>query len=215
MRACRPAESTALAMPGWDVARDRAWDRIRIKASCPHGRLVRASEVGLDPTPRLAQLPARRHPPQSDRHRLTWRRWSSRARIVRLPAGAPSENTWTHTRSKRRQASAKHAIAATRRLEKPRSARNSTKRRPPMPRRSPSAHGFFRRKKGARTSSARRCSRRWRRRTTPRRSPATPREASRRSAFWTMIAALAATAGVLVNAAIALGWLDWLKHAGH
>ena len=40
-------------------------------------------------------------------------------------------------------------------------------------------------------------------------------EASRRSAFWTMIAALAATAGVLVNAAIALGWLDWLKHAGH
>jgi len=36
-------------------------------------------------------------------------------------------------------------------------------------------------------------------------------QASRRSAFWTMIAALAATAGVIVNAAIALGWLDWLK----
>jgi hypothetical protein len=38
-------------------------------------------------------------------------------------------------------------------------------------------------------------------------------EASRRSAFWTMIAALAATLGVLVNAAIALGWLDWLRRA--
>jgi hypothetical protein len=36
-------------------------------------------------------------------------------------------------------------------------------------------------------------------------------QAARRSAFWTMIAALAATVGVLVNAAIALGWLDWLK----
>ncbi|GAB5099884.1 hypothetical protein P9250_25855 [Caballeronia sp. LP006] len=36
-------------------------------------------------------------------------------------------------------------------------------------------------------------------------------QASRRSAFWTMIAAIAATAGVIVNAAIALGWLDWLK----
>lgn len=36
-------------------------------------------------------------------------------------------------------------------------------------------------------------------------------QASRRSAFWTMIAALAATAGVIINAAIALGWLDWLR----
>ncbi|SAK71293.1 hypothetical protein AWB80_03799 [Caballeronia pedi] len=36
-------------------------------------------------------------------------------------------------------------------------------------------------------------------------------QASRRSAFWTMIAALAATLGVIVNAAIALGWLDWLR----
>ncbi|WP_061168702.1 hypothetical protein [Caballeronia hypogeia] len=36
-------------------------------------------------------------------------------------------------------------------------------------------------------------------------------QASRRSAFWTMIAALAATCGVIVNAAIALGWLDWLR----
>jgi len=36
-------------------------------------------------------------------------------------------------------------------------------------------------------------------------------QASRRSAFWTMIAALAATAGVVLNAAIALGWLDWLR----
>ncbi|WP_250499407.1 hypothetical protein [Caballeronia sp. GAWG1-5s-s] len=36
-------------------------------------------------------------------------------------------------------------------------------------------------------------------------------EASRRSAFWTMIAALAATAGVIVNLAIALGWLDSLR----
>ncbi|BAN23033.1 hypothetical protein [Caballeronia insecticola] len=36
-------------------------------------------------------------------------------------------------------------------------------------------------------------------------------QASRRSAFWTMIAALAAAIGVLVNAAIQLGWLDWLR----
>ncbi|VXB93589.1 conserved hypothetical protein [Burkholderia sp. 8Y] len=36
-------------------------------------------------------------------------------------------------------------------------------------------------------------------------------EASRRSAFWTMIAALAAAAGVIVNMAIALGWLDGLR----
>lgn len=36
-------------------------------------------------------------------------------------------------------------------------------------------------------------------------------QASRRSAFWTMIAALAAMAGVIVNAAIALGWLEWLR----
>ncbi|MDR5854416.1 hypothetical protein P9239_11930 [Caballeronia sp. LZ062] len=36
-------------------------------------------------------------------------------------------------------------------------------------------------------------------------------DASRRSAFWTMIAALAAAAGVIVNMAIALGWLDWMR----
>ncbi|AQG98493.1 hypothetical protein A9R05_06350 [Burkholderia sp. KK1] len=36
-------------------------------------------------------------------------------------------------------------------------------------------------------------------------------QASRRSAFWTMIAALASAIGVIVNAAIALGWLDWLR----
>ncbi|SAK56038.1 hypothetical protein [Caballeronia ptereochthonis] len=35
--------------------------------------------------------------------------------------------------------------------------------------------------------------------------------ASRRSAFWTMIAALAAASGVVLNAAIELGWLDWLR----
>jgi hypothetical protein len=37
-------------------------------------------------------------------------------------------------------------------------------------------------------------------------------EASRRSAFWTMIAAIAAAAGVLLNAAINLGWMDWARH---
>jgi hypothetical protein len=35
---------------------------------------------------------------------------------------------------------------------------------------------------------------------------------ARRSAFWTMIAALASLLGVLVNAALGLGWLDWAKH---
>lgn len=39
--------------------------------------------------------------------------------------------------------------------------------------------------------------------------------AARRSAFWTMIAAIAATTGVLMNAAIQLGWLDWLKRGTH
>jgi|GEM_PF-896914 len=37
--------------------------------------------------------------------------------------------------------------------------------------------------------------------------------AARRSAFWTMIAALAALLGVLVNAALNLGWLEWARHA--
>ena len=38
---------------------------------------------------------------------------------------------------------------------------------------------------------------------------------ARRSAFWTMIAALASLLGVLTNAAISLGWLDWAKHVSH
>jgi hypothetical protein len=36
--------------------------------------------------------------------------------------------------------------------------------------------------------------------------------AARRSAFWTMIAALAALLGVVVNAALNLGWLEWARH---
>jgi hypothetical protein len=36
--------------------------------------------------------------------------------------------------------------------------------------------------------------------------------AARNSAFWTMIAAIASAVGILVNAAINLGWLDWAKH---
>ncbi len=36
--------------------------------------------------------------------------------------------------------------------------------------------------------------------------------AARRSAFWTMIAAIASALGVLVNAALNLGWLDWATH---
>jgi hypothetical protein len=35
---------------------------------------------------------------------------------------------------------------------------------------------------------------------------------ARKSAFWTMIAALASLLGILVNAALGLGWLDWAKH---
>jgi hypothetical protein len=35
---------------------------------------------------------------------------------------------------------------------------------------------------------------------------------ARWSAFWTMIAALASLLGVVVNAALNLGWLDWAKH---
>jgi hypothetical protein len=40
-------------------------------------------------------------------------------------------------------------------------------------------------------------------------------EASRRSAFWTMIAAIVSALGVALNAANALGWLDWAKHISH
>ncbi|MDP9646627.1 MULTISPECIES: hypothetical protein [Paraburkholderia] len=36
--------------------------------------------------------------------------------------------------------------------------------------------------------------------------------AARRSAFWTMIAAIASALGVAVNAALNLGWLDWARH---
>ncbi len=39
-------------------------------------------------------------------------------------------------------------------------------------------------------------------------------QAARRSAFWTMIAAIAAALGVLLNAAINLGWMDWARHVG-
>lgn len=40
-------------------------------------------------------------------------------------------------------------------------------------------------------------------------------EASRRSAFWTMIAAIVSALGVALNAANTLGWLDWAKHISH
>jgi hypothetical protein len=40
-------------------------------------------------------------------------------------------------------------------------------------------------------------------------------DVARRSAFWTMIAALASLLGILVNAALNLGWLDWAKHVAH
>jgi hypothetical protein len=36
--------------------------------------------------------------------------------------------------------------------------------------------------------------------------------AARRSSFWTMIAALASALGVVVNAALNLGWLEWARH---
>ncbi|CAB3725005.1 hypothetical protein [Paraburkholderia rhynchosiae] len=36
--------------------------------------------------------------------------------------------------------------------------------------------------------------------------------AARRSAFWTMIAAIASALGVAVNAALNLGWLEWARH---
>ncbi|SIT39217.1 conserved hypothetical protein [Paraburkholderia ribeironis] len=36
--------------------------------------------------------------------------------------------------------------------------------------------------------------------------------AARRSAFWTMIAAIASALGVVVNAALNLGWLEWARH---
>jgi hypothetical protein len=39
-------------------------------------------------------------------------------------------------------------------------------------------------------------------------------QASRRSAFWTMIAAIAAALGVLLNTAINLGWMEWARHVG-
>jgi hypothetical protein len=35
---------------------------------------------------------------------------------------------------------------------------------------------------------------------------------ARRSAFWTMIAAIASATGVVVNAALNLGWLEWARH---
>lgn len=35
---------------------------------------------------------------------------------------------------------------------------------------------------------------------------------ARRSAFWTMIAAIASALGVVVNAALNLGWLEWARH---
>ncbi len=37
-------------------------------------------------------------------------------------------------------------------------------------------------------------------------------DVARRSAFWTMIAALAALFGILLNAAINLGWMEWARH---
>jgi hypothetical protein len=40
----------------------------------------------------------------------------------------------------------------------------------------------------------------------------TSANAARRSAFWTMIAAIAAALGVAVNAALNLGWLEWARH---
>jgi hypothetical protein len=40
----------------------------------------------------------------------------------------------------------------------------------------------------------------------------TSARAARRSAFWTMIAALASATGVVVNAALNLGWLEWARH---
>ncbi|MBC8749447.1 hypothetical protein OKW43_004692 [Paraburkholderia sp. WC7.3g] len=40
----------------------------------------------------------------------------------------------------------------------------------------------------------------------------TSARAARRSAFWTMIAALASALGLVVNAALNLGWLEWARH---
>jgi hypothetical protein len=40
----------------------------------------------------------------------------------------------------------------------------------------------------------------------------TSAQSARRSAFWTMIAAIASALGVVVNAALNLGWLDWARH---
>lgn len=37
-------------------------------------------------------------------------------------------------------------------------------------------------------------------------------DVARRSAFWTMVAAFVSLLGILVNAAINLGWLDWARH---
>jgi hypothetical protein len=37
-------------------------------------------------------------------------------------------------------------------------------------------------------------------------------DVARRSAFWTMVAALVSLLGILVNAAVNLGWLDWARH---
>jgi hypothetical protein len=40
----------------------------------------------------------------------------------------------------------------------------------------------------------------------------TSASSARRSAFWTMVAAIASALGVVVNAALNLGWLDWARH---
>jgi hypothetical protein len=40
----------------------------------------------------------------------------------------------------------------------------------------------------------------------------TSAQSARRSAFWTMIAAIASALGVVVNAALNLGWLEWARH---
>ncbi|MGT2474579.1 hypothetical protein [Paraburkholderia terrae] len=37
-------------------------------------------------------------------------------------------------------------------------------------------------------------------------------EASRRSAMWTMIAAIVSALGLVINTFNSLGWLDWAKH---
>ncbi|WP_150590651.1 hypothetical protein [Pandoraea eparura] len=43
------------------------------------------------------------------------------------------------------------------------------------------------------------------------RESANAAKAAKRSAFWTMVAGIAAAVGVLLNTALSLGWLDGLK----